>query len=444
MMPSPGDAATVRLYCAHVARRIEDAERELAAAGFDRLLLHSGHSRPRFQDDYHGPFRAHPHFVSWLPLPRHADCLLELRAGSKPKLWLVAARDFWHAPPAEPEPWWADCYDIERLDSAQGWQSTLAEPLATALIGDPADFANLGQHAELNPPQLLMRLNECRTVKTGWELHCLAEANRIAVAGHRAAAAAFAAGSAELDIHLAYLAAARHDPDTLPYNSIVGINEHAAVLHYQFRDRVAPRQHRSFLIDAGADVHGYAADITRTYSAERGLFADLLKAVDDMQRQLCSRMQVGRSYVELHREAHRGVAEILRVSGLCRMPLDAMLEAGVTGTFLPHGLGHFLGVQVHDIAGRIAPDGRDLPPPAEFPFLRLTRALEAGNVLTVEPGLYFIPQLLDDLRGSPLAGQFDWTSIDALVPFGGMRIEDDVVVALETPRNLTREAFAAD
>lgn len=287
-----------------------------------------------------------------------------------------------------------------------------------------------------------MRLNECRTVKTGWELHCLAEANRIAVAGHRAAAVAFAAGSAELDIHLAYLAAARHDPDTLPYNSIVGINEHAAVLHYQFRDRVAPRQHRSFLIDAGADVHGYAADITRTYSAGDGLFADLLKAVDDMQRHLCSRMQVGRSYVELHREAHRGVAEILRVSGLCRMPLDAMLEAGVTGTFLPHGLGHFLGVQVHDIAGRIAPDGRDLPPPEEFPFLRLTRPLQADNVLTVEPGLYFIPQLLDALRNSPLEGQFDWRAIDTLLPFGGIRIEDNVVVAPETPRNLTREAFA--
>lgn len=441
MTSSPATAARDRLYRDHVERRIADAARELASAGFDRLLIHSGHSRPRFQDDYHGPFRAHPHFVSWLPLPRHADCLLEVRAGCGPKLWLVSPRDFWHAPPSRPEPWWADCYDIESVDGAEAWQHTLAEPLATALIGDPADFAGLGQHAELNPSRLLERLNECRTVKTGWEIECMARANRVAVAGHRAAASAFEAGGSELDIHLAYLAAARHDPDTLPYNSIVGLNEHAAVLHYQFRDSVAPAARRSFLIDAGADELGYAADITRTHSAERGLFADLVERVERMQLQLCARMQVGRSYVDLHREAHRGVAEILRESGLCRMPLDAMLEANVTGTFLPHGLGHFLGVQVHDVAGRIAPDGRDLPPPASFPFLRLTRQLEAGNVLTVEPGLYFIPQLLNELRASPLAGQFDWRAIDSLIPFGGIRIEDDVVVALETPRNLTREAF---
>jgi len=444
MTSSPGIAARDRLYHAHVARRIEDAERELAAAGYDRLLIHSGHSRPRFQDDYHGPFRAHPHFVSWLPLPRHADCLLEIRAGSRPKLWLVSPRDFWHAPPAEPETWWADHFEIETLDAPTGWQRTLAQELATALIGDPADFGTLGQHAEVNPRSLLAGLDECRTVKTDWEIECMAQANRVAVAGHRAAATAFASGASELDIHLAYLAASRHDPDTLPYNSIVGLNEHAAVLHYQYRDPTAPDQRRSFLIDAGADVYGYAADITRTHAAERGLFADLLDAVDRMQRHLCSRIQTGRSYVELHHEAHRGVSEILREAGLCRMPLDAMLEANVSATFLPHGLGHFLGVQVHDIAGRIAPDGRDLPPPSAHPFLRLTRELEAGNVLTVEPGLYFIPQLLDELRASPLAGQFDWTAIDSLVPFGGIRIEDNVVVALETPRNLTREAFADD
>ncbi len=443
MTSSPLSAARDHLYRSHVARRIADAERELAAAGYDRLLIHSGHSRPRFQDDYHGPFRAHPHFVSWLPLPRHADCLLEIRSGFRPKLWLVSPRDFWHAPPARPESWWADHFEIETLVSAEGWQHTLALAQASALIGDPADFGSLAQHAELNPQALLKRLDECRTVKTEWEIECMAAANRVAVAGHRAAAAAFAEGAAELDIHLAYLAASRHDPDTLPYNSIVGLNQHAAVLHYQNRETGAPDQHRSFLIDAGADVHGYAADITRTYAAEPGLFAELIEAVDRMQRHLCGRMQAGRSYVDLHREAHRGVAEILREAGLCRMPLDAMLEARVTGTFLPHGLGHFLGVQVHDVAGRIAPDGRDLPPPAGSPFLRLTRQLEAGNVLTVEPGLYFIPQLLDELRVSPLAGQFDWNAIDGLVPFGGIRIEDNVVVALDAPRNLTREAFAS-
>lgn len=425
-------------YRHHVATLSDKTERLLARAGYDRLLLHSGRSHPRFQDDYHAPFRAHPHFVAWLPLPRNADCLLEIQPGSRPKLWLVVPDDFWHAPPEAPASWWADHYDVEIVADADAWQPALEAPVATALIGDPVDFGTLGRHADLNPPELLGRLDEMRTVKTDWQIECIREANRIAMRGHQAAAEAFASGASELEIHLAYLKAAGHEPNTLPYNSIVGLNEHCAILHYQYREALPPRRSRSFLIDAGADCHGYAADITRTYSADDGLFADLIREMDALQRRLADRMQAGRSYVDLHREAHRGVAEILRQSRICDMEIDAMLEAGVTSTFLPHGLGHFLGVQVHDVAGQLAPDGSPLPPPAEYPMLRLTRELESGNVATVEPGLYFIPSLLADLKAKPISGRIDWRAIEQLVPYGGIRIEDDVVVRPETPDNLTR------
>ncbi len=434
-----------RRYASHVKILHDAVGHLLAEHGYDRLLLHSGASHARFQDDYHPTFRAHPHFVAWLPLPRNPDCLLEIRPGSTPRLWLEQPEDFWHAPPAAPEQWWARHFEIAIVDSPQRWQPMLAETQATALIGDPRDFPNLGGHADLNPDGLLAGLDERRTVKTEWQIECIAEANRIAVAGHRAAAEAFEAGASELEIHLAYLQVAGHDPDTLPYNSIVALNEHAAILHYQYRDSRVPSELRSFLIDAGADCHGLAADITRTWVRHGGeahrRFAELVEAVEEMQQRLCARMQVGRDYIDLNGEAHRGVAEILQRSGLCLMSVEAMLEAGLTTTFLPHGLGHFLGVQVHDVAGRTASDGTDLPAPETHPFLRLTRSLEAGNVVTVEPGLYFIPSLLDRLRQSPLSKQMDWNAIAELVPFGGVRIEDDVVVALETPRNLTREAW---
>lgn len=426
------------LYRHHVATLIENTEHLLARAGYDRLLLHSGTSHPRFQDDYHPPFRAHPHFVAWLPLPQHADCLLEIQPGSRPKLWLVVPDDFWHAPPEAPESWWADHYDIQIVADAGGWQAALEAAAATALIADPADFGTLGRHADLNPPELLGWLDEMRTVKTDWQIECMRSANRIAMRGHAAAARAFASGASELEIHLAYLKAAGHEPNTLPYNSIVGLNEHCAILHYQFREASPPDRSRSFLIDAGADCYGYAADITRTYSADEGLFSDLIGEMDALQQRLAGRMQAGRSYVDLHREAHRGVAEILRQSGICDMQIDAMLEAGVTSTFLPHGLGHFLGVQVHDVAGRVAPDGSPLPPSAEYPMLRLTRELESNNVVTVEPGLYFIPSLLAKLKETPISGRIDWRAIEALAPYGGIRIEDDVVVRPETPDNLTR------
>jgi len=435
-MPSPERRDS--LYRHHVATLTEQTERLLARAGYDRLLIHSGRSHPRFQDDYHPPFRAHPHFVAWLPLPRNADCLLEIRPGSRPRLWLVLPDDFWHAPPEAPASWWADHYDVEIVSGPDAWQSALEAPTVTALIGDPIDFGTLGGHADLNPTGLLGWLDEMRTVKTDWQIECIRTANRIAMRGHEAAAGAFESGASELEIHLAYLKAAAHEPNTLPYNSIVGLNEHCAILHYQYRAPTPPRQSKSFLIDAGADCYGYAADITRTYSAEDGLFSSLVQEVDSLQQRLAGRMQAGRSYVDLHREAHRGVAEILRESGICDMALDAMLEASVTSTFLPHGLGHFLGVQVHDVAGHVAPDGSPLPPPAEYPMLRLTRELESGNVVTVEPGIYFIPSLLADLKKKPISGRIDWRAIDQLMPFGGIRIEDDVVVGSETSDNLTR------
>lgn len=431
------------LYDAHFRRRVHSTEQALAEAGYDRLLVHSGRARNRFQDDVHPPFRAHPHFVSWLPLPRHEDALLEIRVGHKPRLWLVVPDDYWHAPPEGSEDWWAEAFEIEVVSTPRAWRPRLADPVATALIGDPADFTTLDGHADLNPPGLLALLDEARTVKSEWEIETIAEANRRAIAGHNAAREAFEAGASELEIHLAYLRAARQDPDHLPYNSIVALNEHAAVLHYQRREIDPPAQRHAFLIDAGADVDGLAADITRTCAARRGPFADLIEALDALQQRLAERARAGQSFVELHLDTHRGIATILRDAALCRMSIDAMLEAGVTRAFFPHGLGHFLGVQVHDVAGRTAPDGRPLPPPDDHPFLRLTRVLEAGNVITIEPGLYFIPSLLGPLRDGPLAAQFDWTAIDALARCGGIRIEDNVVVAMDRPRNLTREAESA-
>ncbi|MFN2334350.1 MAG: Xaa-Pro dipeptidase, partial [Wenzhouxiangellaceae bacterium] len=369
MTSNPVPPKRKRLYRQHVARLRQQAEELLARAGYDRLLIHSGRPRVRFQDDYQPPFRAHPYFVAWLPLPRHADCLLEINATERPRLWLLMPEDFWHAPPEPPESWWADCFEIEVVSDPQQWQPALEVARATALIADPADFTTLGRHADLNPDGVVAVLDEHRTVKTDWQIECIRAANRIAVDGHRAAADAFHAGAGELDIHLAYLKAAGQDHDTLPYNSIVALNQHAAVLHYQNRQAHAPPSRNSFLIDAGADCYGYAADITRTYSADDGLFASLIEQMDALQRHLAARMQTGRSYVDLHLEAHRGVAELLKSAGICRMEVDAMLESNLTSTFLPHGLGHFLGVQVHDVAGRVAPDGQLLPPPQAHPFL---------------------------------------------------------------------------
>ena len=119
------------------------------------------------------------------------------------------------------------------------------------------------------------------------------------------------------------------------------------------------------------------------------------------------------------------------------------MASAVTSVFLPHGIGHLLGLEVHDVAGFMrSPQGGDIPRPEGHPYLRLTRVLEEGFVVTLEPGLYFIPQLLDAARADVRRARcINWPRVEALSKFGGIRIEDDLAVTRDGCENLTRNAF---
>ena len=295
-----------------------------------------------------------------------------------------------------------------------------------------------------NPPRLLARLELERARKSDYELGCMREASLIGARGHLAALRAFREGRSEFGIHLAFLEATAQNETELPYGSIVALNEHGATLHYQLRDRAVPAQHHSLLIDAGASTHGYASDITRTWAGANAPFAALVEGMDRLQLALCSQVRAGLDWRDLHLDTHHRVAALLRESGVLDMSPDEAVATGVSGTFLPHGLGHLLGLQVHDVAGfRDDPDGEAIPRPAGHPALRLTRRLQPGMVVTVEPGLYFIDSLLQRLRAGPHGARVDWKLVDALRPCGGIRIEDNVVVRADGAENLTRTAFAA-
>ena len=126
------------------------------------------------------------------------------------------------------------------------------------------------------------------------------------------------------------------------------------------------------------------------------------------------------SFVSLNERAHQLLAEVLAEHGITRGAADETYERGITRAFLPHGLGHLLGLQVHDAGGRLeAPGGAERDPPAEHPFLRLTRTLEPGFVVTIEPGLYFIPALLENLRQGAAAKSVDWDRVAQWLPYGG-------------------------
>jgi Xaa-Pro dipeptidase len=161
--------------------------------------------------------------------------------------------------------------------------------------------------------------------------------------------------------------------------------------------------------------------------------------MDRLQQELCAAVRPGIPYPDLHAQAKLAIADLLHAVGVIDLAGEEAVARGLTQPFFPHGVGHFLGIQVHDVAGRQKDrSGGTVPPPEHSPFLRTTRRVEKDQVFTIEPGLYFIEMLLRPHRTGALARHFDWPTIDALAPCGGVRVEDDVVVTDDGHRNLTR------
>jgi Xaa-Pro dipeptidase len=215
----------------------------------------------------------------------------------------------------------------------------------------------------------------------------------------------------------------------LPYETIVCHDEKGAILHYT--GKRTQREGRVLLIDAGASHRGYASDITRTWTRAgcHTVFRDLVAGMEHLQGELCAAVKPGLPYGELHHRAHLAIADLLSATGVLELSGPDAFELGLTRPFFPHGLGHFLGLQVHDVAGhQKEPAGGRVEPPAEHPFLRTTRTIAEGQVFTVEPGLYFIEMLLRPHRSGATAEHFDWPLVDALSAHGGIRIEDNVLV----------------
>ena len=430
------------LYTQHLTTLRERADKALALGNFDHLVIASGTPLRKFLDDQDYPFVANPHFRHWLPLNIPGSWIV-YTPGHKPKLIFLQPKDYWHVVPAAPSGYWVEHFDIEIVRDATDAVALLPNANTRRAIIGPECPTVPGAEAN-NPQTVLDYLHWHRSYKTPYELELMREASRVGTRAHRAAEQAFRAGESEIGIHMAYLAAADQIDAELPYASIVALNEHGAVLHYTHFDRNAPTESRSFLIDAGGSAAGYASDITRTYAAKgHAEFQALIDSVDVAQRGFAAKVRAGQSYPDLHVHAHHVLAEVLREHGIIRMSAESAVSSGVTSAFFPHGLGHPIGLQVHDVAGFQASEtGGTIARPQGHPYLRMTRVLEPGMVVTIEPGLYFIDMLLEEVRAKPVASDIDWARVERLRPYGGIRIEDDVVCTDGEPENLTRDAFA--
>lgn len=429
------------LFSDHLLEVRRRMDRALESAGFDGVLIPSGLPPLQFADDQTYPFKPTAYFRQWVP-DAWPGCFLAYQPGRRPRLFFHQPVDYWYQPPAVPDAPWIGEYDLCVLREPAEIRDQLAANGRWVTLGpdDPA-WDRLG---EPNPPSFVAELDYARAAKTPWEIECLARASCSGARAHRAAERAFRAGASEFEIQLEFCRAAGAREEELPYNSIIAFGRHAAVLHYQHLERTPAATRGSFLIDAGVACSGYACDITRTHAAAAGEFADLVAAVDLAQQALAGRVVPGQDFREIHLAAHVAVAGVLADFGLIRTTADVAAEAGLTSVFFPHGIGHLLGLQVHDVGGLMADaTGRERPRPPGHPYLRLTRDLAPGFVVTIEPGLYFIDPLLEAAAADGRRKLLDWGRVEALRPFGGVRIEDNVVALADGPRNLTREAFAA-
>ncbi len=427
------------MYNNHYKYVSEIINQGLEKANLDGVLIYSGHVNNYFLDDMPYAFACNPHFKWMAPITETPHCIIHYKPNEKAKLYLYQPKDYWHSLAKTPEGEWAENFEIisitckEDVPDFSGLQNH-------AWIGqiDSCEFDNL-KH---NPRTYMDYVHWHRAIKTDYEIENIRQANVLALKGHNAAYQCFKKGYSEFECHMAYMLATKHNEYQLPYGNIVAQNENGAVLHYQHmqRFRQKPENIKSFLIDAGCQVNGYASDITRTHAYdENSEFAKMINAVDSMQIAIGKKAVAGTSYIDLHTQAHLMLSEILSDFDVINCDAPTAHDTGLSNVFLPHGLGHYLGLQVHDIGGHQSDEeGNILSPPELHPFLRLTRTLEENNVLTIEPGIYFIDMLLEKAKASDIGQYINWSRVADFKPYGGIRIEDNIVVKKTKSVNLTR------
>ena len=428
-------------YHAHIAELNRRVAEILTRENLDGLVIHSGQPHRQFLDDMNYPFKVNPHFKAWLPVLDNANSWLVVNGRDKPQLIFYRPVDFWHKVSDVPDAFWTEHFEIKLLTKADKVAELLPPDLTRwAYLGEHLDVADVLGFKTRNPDAVMSYLHYHRTSKTEYELACMRRANQIAIQGHLAAKNAFFNGASEFEIQQQYLSAVGQNENEVPYGNIIALNQNAAILHYTALEHQSPSQRLSFLIDAGASYAGYASDITRTYAFEKNRFCELIAAMNQLQLAIVDMMRPGMKYLDLHLATHAKLAQVLLDFELATGDVQGLVEQGITSVFFPHGLGHMLGLQVHDVGGFSHDErGTHVAAPEAHPFLRCTRVLAPNQVLTIEPGLYIIDTLLNELKADARAKQINWNTVDLLRPFGGIRIEDNVIVHQDRNENMTRD-----
>lgn len=282
-------------------------------------------------------------------------------------------------------------------------------------------------------------LVDCRIIKNEFELDIMRSANLVASEAHKAVMSELVPGMNEAEARALFLyhtqmAGQRHEA----YIGIHAGGRNGAILHYIKNDE-AFEDGDFYLLDAGAQIKGYAADITRTYPVngrfsdkQKNLYTIALSALDVSIEKAIA----GVKMEDLHLGACKIILDGLKSLGLVKGSLDDLMENNVFALFFPHGLGHFLGLDTHDVGGY--PKGVERIDRPGIQYLRVRRKLEPGMVITIEPGIYFIDALLEPaFENEKLKPFLNEKEIRAHRSIGGIRVEDNIIIGKNSNENMT-------
>ncbi|MBI4951814.1 MAG: aminopeptidase P family protein [Myxococcales bacterium] len=411
------------------------------------------------------PFRATSHFLYFVgaSIPR-AVLFFE---GGEVTLFAEAHDPddaLWHGPAASFEELRL-AHGFDAVRSLAELEGALAPHRATVAVLPPQDAAAAqslarlvgrtvspcggdaltGPDAELADAMIALRLRHDAAA-----LAQLRRAGQVSAEAHLAGMRATRPGVTEHAITAAMLSVLRRAGMDDAYGPIVSV--HGEVLHNERHDGVTAAGDLLLADVGGETAEGWAGDITRVWPVS-GRYSSSQRAIYDVvlgaQRAAIDAARAGTRYRAVHEAAKRAIVTGLCDLGIFRGDVDGLLERGAAAIFFPHGIGHLLGLDVHDMedlgdrAG-YAP-GRTRSQAFGDGYLRLDRDLEPGMVVTIEPGFYQVPAILGDARFTGAVGRdLDRDRLAKFADVRGIRIEDDVLVTADGPPEILTQAVPKD
>jgi Xaa-Pro dipeptidase len=399
----------------------------------------------RYDTDYEFPFRQESNFW-YLTGVNEPECALILDLNTEEYHLFVPERDaqyaVWHGYVKTREQYLEE-YKPDHLHFHNEILTVLNElnpETVYCLNEEQAQFVeDLSRDFKVDSDSLTDALTYCRVLKTDWELDQLREASRVNNLAYRAAMQAIKPGMYEYEIKAIFNKVQLENGLLMDaYNGIFAAGKNASILHYvESKSKIEDGD--LFLLDAGFECNGYASDFTRTFPAN-GTYTDIQKGIYNSvlsgMNAVLDAVKPGVKMEDLHLLAARTMMEGLKELDIVRGSVDDMMNEDIFALFFPHGLGHFLGLDTHDVGGY--PKGVDRIDRPGIKFLRARRELQPGMVITVEPGIYFVPAVLEPAMQDETKKSFlNTEKVRSLLNFGGVRIEDDIAITDTGYENFT-------